>query len=121
VLLSGIDTPETKKPGYSVGCGGPEATQFAQDTLVGRRVSIITDSSQDIHDRYGRTLAYVDRADGWDYSIESARAGVVRDYVYENHPAQRYPQIAAAEQDAKQAGRGLRGPPCFGHTESIPT
>jgi micrococcal nuclease len=57
--------------------------------------------------RYGRTLAYVDRADGWDYSIESARAGVVRDYVYENHPAQRYPQIAAAEQDAKQAGRGL--------------
>jgi hypothetical protein len=39
-----------------------------------------------------------------DYSIESARAGVARAYVYENHPAQRYPQIAAAEQEAKQAG-----------------
>jgi micrococcal nuclease len=79
VRLLGIDTAEIKKPGYSVGCGGPEATQFAQDTLVGQRVSIITDSSQDIHDRYGRTLAYVDRADGWNYSIESARAGVARD------------------------------------------
>lgn len=58
VRLLGIDTPETKKPGYSVGCGGPEATQFAQETLVGQRVSIISDPSQDTHDRYGRTYLH---------------------------------------------------------------
>jgi micrococcal nuclease len=120
VRLLGIDAPETKKPGYSVGCGGPEAAQFAQDTLVGQRVSVISDPTQDARDRYGRTLAYLDRADGWDYSIEAARAGLARSYVYDNHPAQRYPQIAAAEKEARDAGRGLWGPPCFGQTESRP-
>jgi len=29
VRLLGIDTPETKKPGYTVGCWGPEASAFA--------------------------------------------------------------------------------------------
>src|SRR4051795_6310575 len=35
VRLLGIDTPETKKPGYTVGCWGPEATQFAESTMTG--------------------------------------------------------------------------------------
>ena len=35
VRLLGIATPETKKPGYTVGCWGPEATQFAKDTSSG--------------------------------------------------------------------------------------
>ena len=35
VRLLGIDTPETKKPGYTVGCWGPEATQFAESTMSG--------------------------------------------------------------------------------------
>jgi micrococcal nuclease len=56
--LLGIDTPDTKRPGYSVGCGGPQATQFAQDALVGERVSIISDPSQNTHDRYGRTCLH---------------------------------------------------------------
>ena len=30
VRILGIDTPETKKPGYTVGCWGPEATEFAK-------------------------------------------------------------------------------------------
>lgn len=67
-----------------------------------------------------RTLAYLDKADGWDYSIEAARAGAAHSYVYHNNPAQRADQIAAAEQEAKTAGRGLWGPPCFGETASVP-
>ena len=35
VRVLGIDTPETKKPGYTVGCWGPEATEFARSTMVG--------------------------------------------------------------------------------------
>ena len=103
VRLLGIDTPETKKPGYTVGCWGPEATEFAESTLVGQRVALVTDPTQDLHDRYGRTLAYLDKADGWDYSIEAARAGAAHAYVYHDQPATRYPAIAAAEQEAKDA------------------
>jgi micrococcal nuclease len=120
VRLLGIDTPETKKPGFTVGCWGPEASEFAKDTMLGQRVALIPDPTQDRTDRYGRTLAYLDKADGWDYSVEAARAGAAHSYVYHNHPAARADQIAAAEQEAKTAGRGLWGAPCFGQTASVP-
>ena len=120
IRLLGIDTPETKKPGYTVGCWGPEASEFAKSTLLGQRVAFITDPGQGTYDRYGRTLAYLDKADGWDYSIEAARAGAAHSYVYHGNPSVRAPEIAAAEQEAKAAGRGLWGPPCFGETASVP-
>ena len=31
-----IDTPETNKPGYTVGCWGPRATKFAKSTATCR-------------------------------------------------------------------------------------
>ena len=120
VRLLGIDTPETKKPGYTVGCWGPEASEFATETLVGQRVALIPDPTQDRTDRYGRTLAYLDKADGWDYSIEAARAGAAHSYVYHGRPAARAGEIAAAEQEAKAAQRGLWGAPCYGNTASVP-
>jgi micrococcal nuclease len=120
VRVLGIDTPETHKPGHTVGCWGPEATDFAKSSLVGQRVALITDSTQDLHDRYGRTLAYLDKADGWDYSIEAARAGMAHSYVYADNPVARNAAIAAAEQEARDAHRGLWGPPCNGNTESVP-
>jgi micrococcal nuclease len=57
IRLLGIDTPETKKPGYTVGCWGPQASEFAKSTLLGQRVAFVTDPSQGTYDRYGRTLA----------------------------------------------------------------
>ena len=63
---------------------------------------------------------YLDKADGWDYSVEAARAGAAHSYVYHGHPSARASEIAAAEQEAKAAGRGLWGPPCFGETTSVP-
>src|SRR5262245_41775910 len=117
--LLGIDTPETKKPGYTVGCWGPEATEFANSTMLGQRVALVTDPTQDRADRYGRTLAYLVRADGWDYSVEAARAGTAHSYVYGGRPVSRHDAIAAAEREAKDSLRGLWGPPCFGDTESV--
>ena len=73
-----------------------------------------------MYDRFGRTLAYLDKADGWDYSVEAARAGAAHSYVYHGHPSARADEIAAAEQEAKAAGRGLWGPQCFGQTTSVP-
>jgi micrococcal nuclease len=120
IRLLGIDTPETKKPGYSVGCWGPEASQFAISTLQGERVAFVIDASQGMYDRYGRTLAYLRKADGWDYSIEAARAGAAKSYVYHGKPVSESSAIAAAEQEATAAQRGLWGPPCYGSTASVP-
>jgi micrococcal nuclease len=75
IRLLGIDTPETKKPGYAVGCWGPQASEFATQTLPGQRVAFVTDPTQGTFDRHGRTLAYLVKSDGWDYSVKAARAG----------------------------------------------
>jgi micrococcal nuclease len=72
------------------------------------------------YDRYGRTLAYLDKAGGRDYAIEAGPAGAAHSYIYHNHSAERADEIAATEQDAKAAGRGLWGPPRFGATASVP-
>ena len=58
IRVLGIDTPETKKPGYTVGCWGPQATQFAVDNLLGQRVAFVTDPTQDRTDHYGRTYLH---------------------------------------------------------------
>ena len=121
IRLLGIDSPEVHKPGWSVGCWGPEAARFATETLSGQRVALEEDPTQDTHDRYGRSLAYVVLADGRDFSVEAARAGAARIYVYDDKPVGRYPEIKAAEDEAQAAHRGLWGPPCNGHTESTPT
>jgi endonuclease YncB( thermonuclease family) len=119
VRLLGIDSPETNKPGYTVGCWGPEATEFAKSTMLGQRVALVPDPTQDRTDRYGRTLAYLVRADGWDYSVEAARAGAARAYIYGGRPVSRHDAIAAAEREARDADRVLWGPPCNGNTSSV--
>lgn len=120
VRVLGIDTPETKKPGYTMACWGPEATAFAHSNMVGQRVALVTDPTQDRTDRYGRTLAYLVKADGWNYSVEAARAGTAHAYIYNSSPVQLHGEIAAAEQEARAAGRGLWGPPCNGNTDAVP-
>lgn len=120
IRVLGIDTPEVHRPGWSVGCWGPEATRFATETLTGQRVALNADPTQDPRDRYGRSLVYVDLADGRNFSVEAARAGMARSYVYDDNPVSRYPEIKAAEEDARAAHRGLWGSPCNGHTESVP-
>jgi micrococcal nuclease len=120
VRVLGIDTPETKKPHFAVACGGPEATAFATATLVGLRVAIVVDASQNLHDRYGRTLAYLVKSNGWNYSVEAARAGVARAYIYDRRPDLWHESIVSAELEARVARRGIWGPPCNGVTESVP-
>jgi micrococcal nuclease len=87
VRLLGIDSPETRKPGTPIECGGPEATSqmlastfpAPQDTNAdglldaegdsrGVEVDLLTDRSQDIYDRFNRALAYV--------TVESPPQGV---------------------------------------------
>lgn len=58
VRILGIDTPETKRPGYTEACWGKQASEFAASTLLNQRVSLIADASQDARDRYGRTYLH---------------------------------------------------------------
>ncbi len=87
--------------------------------MLGQRVALQTDPTQDRTDRYGRTLAYLVRGDGWDYSVESVRAGAARSFVYDDNPVMRYDAIEAAQDEARSALRGLWGPPCNGDTASF--
>ena len=108
------------EPQITVGCWGPEASAFARDALAGQRVALVGDPTQDSHDKYGRTLAYIVKADGWDYSIEAARAGAARSVVFGRNPVERQGAIAAAEQEAREGHVGMWGPPCWGNTQSTP-
>lgn len=106
VRIIGIDSPETRYPGRPVECWGPEATEFAEQTLDGQEVTLVPDPTQDATDRYGRTLAYVDLQDGRDFSVLAAESGSVRTYVYDKVP-QRFRAIQDAENRAKSARIGL--------------
>lgn len=126
VRLIGIDTPETKRPGTPVECGGPDATASMfrlsftapedtdgddlEDTKggTGRRVKLVTDPTQDTFDRYGRLLAYVTTISGVNLQTAQLSAGWAKTYVFEK-PFQRLTTFRRAERRARAANRGVWG------------
>ncbi len=113
VRLLGIDTPETRKPGTPVECGGREATAAMKRlALRGKRkrgwqVTLRTDPTQATTDRYGRLLAYVTRPDGRLLQTQMLYSGWAATYVFENKPVQRHSQFLAAEKVARDGGKGI--------------
>ena len=105
VRLIGIDTPETKRPGTPVECGGKAATREMRRLAEGRRVELISDPTQDRRDRYDRLLAYAEAA-GRDVGEEILRAGWAAPYVYDR-PFLRLGRYRAAAREARGRGRGL--------------
>ena len=107
IRVLGIDAPETVSPRLPVQCGGPESTAFAQRVLVGRHVTLVPDPTQAGRDFYHRELRYVRLEDGSDFSVESARAGMSRSYVFGRIPVAERGQIAAAQAQARAEHRGM--------------
>ena len=109
VRLIGIDTPETRKPGTPVQCGGRAATarmkRLAFRNGQGRSVTIKTDPTQDLTDRYGRLLAYVG-ASGADFGRTMISSGWAKTYVY-RVGFQRVSTYRSAEKSARSARRGV--------------
>ena len=109
VRLIGIDTPETRKPGTPVQCGGPNATArmrtLAFRNGTGRSVTLSSDPTQDRTDRYGRTLAYVD-AGGVDLGRSMIASGWAKSYVYDS-AFERVSTYRRAQASARSAGRGV--------------
>lgn len=112
VRLIGVDTPETRKPGAPVECGGRQATanlkRLAFKRNRGRIITLVTDPTQDRTDRFGRLLAYARVDSGRDLALEQIRAGWGMSYVYER-PFERVDSYGAAQNAARGAERGVWG------------
>lgn len=113
VRMIGINTPETVKPDSPVECFGPEASDYAKAVLTGQAVTLEFDPGQGQEDRYGRTLAYVWRqtASGEPvlFNLEAVAGGYAYERQYGPTPPVWRPELQAAQQGARAAGRGLWG------------
>lgn len=120
VRLIGIDTPETKRPGYPVQCGGPQASAETTRLLpVGRAVRVVSDPSQDVRDKYDRFLGYIYAGGAGargsvNYRLVSS--GFARTYIYRGVPFQYATSFLAGEAMARRRHLGIWGPPCSGNT-----
>lgn len=108
VRLIGVDTPETKKPGTPVECGGVAASAFMAE-YEGDSVTLTTDSSQDRNDRFGRLLAYAD-VRGADIGLAVIAAGHSDVYIYDGKPFVRQPKYEAARDNARGGDLGAWSP-----------
>lgn len=112
VRLIGIDAPESKDPNEPQGCYGPQAALIATRLLPrGRQVLVVTDPTQDRTDRFKRLLAYVIvPGDPVTLNEQLVLRGAARVYVYRrNRPPRRIAAFRRAEQQARDARRGLWG------------
>jgi micrococcal nuclease len=108
VRLIGVDTPESVAPERPVQCYGAEASAHLA-TLVPEGSEVRLERDSVARDRFGRLLAYVYRLDD-DLLVNLAlvEQGYADAVTYGDNEAL-YPRLAAAEAEARDAGRGLWG------------
>ena len=106
VRLIGIDTPETVRPGTPVQCGGLQASASMHGLADGRRVTLVSDPTQDRVDRYGRLLDYVFRG-AENLGKVQLRRGWAEVYVYQHNPFEKVRTFKHAEHRAENADRGV--------------
>jgi micrococcal nuclease len=103
VRLIGIDTPEVPWYGGKGECFGVEAGLYARSRLSNKSVRLSFDQAR--RDRYDRLLAYV-YLGGELFNLTLVRLGyATSDPVPPD--TNMAPEFAAAERDARAAGRGL--------------
>jgi micrococcal nuclease len=103
----GVDTPETKKPGVKVQCGGPQATAYAQRTLANQTVTLVEDAKDIGTDPYGRKLLHIQYgSDAQDYGLSVIRAGWARANNY-GHPGELDVTYRQAEAQARRERLGV--------------
>ncbi len=96
-------------------CFGKESLNRAKELLSGKKVWLEFDPANRI-DKYGRTLAYVYREDGYFYNKEMIREGYAHSYTKYPHP--KMEEFNLAQQEARNAKRGLWAEnTCNGNTE----
>ncbi|KKR06269.1 MAG: Micrococcal nuclease [candidate division WS6 bacterium GW2011_GWF2_39_15] len=109
--MIGIDTPEIVDPRKPVECFGREASDKAKDLLLGKKVRLEVDNSQERIDRYDRLLVYVYTKDGLFFNQEMIRQGYAHEYTY-SVPYKYQIDFRNAQRDAQENNRGLWGAKC---------
>jgi micrococcal nuclease len=106
IRLIGMDTPETVDPRKPVQCYGPQASKHTKSLLPpGTPVRLVRDA--EVHDVYGRTLAYVYRAaDNLFVDRELLVDGYARTLTIPPNDAHEA-DLATAQRQAQAAGKGL--------------
>ena len=95
VRLIGIDAPEVK----GNECKNKESTQFLEKLILNRDVELETDPTQEIFDRYGRTLGYI-FLDGMNINELMVSSGLAKEYTYSK--PYKYQQNFKDSQDSAQ-------------------
>ena len=103
VRLIGVDTPETVDPRKPVQFFGKEASAFTTQLLLGKQVRVEYDQQRT--DKYRRTLVYLYLPDGTLANQHIIRQGY--GHAYLSFPFRLMSSFRAAEQEARDAGRGL--------------
>lgn len=105
IRLLGIDTPETAKSPRGEMYYGPEASQFAKDTVLNKRVIVILNENAKPRDKYGRLLAYIKLADGRILNEELISNGFAYAYTIFKHPD--FEKYIELEETARKGKKGL--------------
>lgn len=107
IRLLEYDSPEDTT---TTECGGPEATA-ALGSLIPVGSEVWLEADREDTDRYGRFLRYVYRSDGAFVNLVMVHRGWGEAVLYQ--PNDRYiERMRRAEEEARQADRGMWGPPC---------
>jgi micrococcal nuclease len=111
VRVIGLDTPESVKPGTPIECFALRASAEAERLLpVGAAIRLESDRTQAKRDRYGRLLAHIWLADGTLYAERMIRGGFGIHSIYGGVPSIYARRLAAAQDAARAALRGLWSP-----------
>jgi micrococcal nuclease len=105
IRMIGVDTPETKKPDSPVQCYGPEASDFAKQTLTGKSVRLDADPLDDNRDRYGRLLRYVYLQDGTLFEEALITKGYA--FAYISFPFSKKSDFIKLQEQARAAKIGV--------------
>ena len=115
VRMLGMDTPETVDPRKPVQCFGKEASDKTKSLLIGHSVTLQTDKTQSVIDKYGRLLAYVYRDDGLFINQYLLENGYAHEYTY-YIPYTKQKEFKKLEKTASKTKAGLWGSVCNGKT-----
>jgi micrococcal nuclease len=113
VRFSGINAPETTKPGVVGMCMADEATKRTRE-LIGnsKKVTLTPDSRQTNRDRYNRLLRYVYNDQNQDINLVLVQEGLAP--VMKGFEAEKKTAYLKAEAEAKRQGLGVWGDGCKG-------
>lgn len=102
VRLIGVDTPERGEPLYA------EAAEYARESLEEERATLELDVEET--DDYGRLLAYLYLADGEMFNESLVREGYAQVATFPPN-TRHLDSFEAAQEEAREAGRGIWGLP----------